>query len=121
MSVPAFKLTGYVPIKIKRRGEGTYEQGNWIPASPTFVTISANVQPILAKDGTKILPEGDFSKGAIKLYSREPFYERKEGFDGTGSDVIEWEGEEYEVMKVIKYSMKVLDHYMAVALQVART
>ncbi len=121
MTIPAFNLVGRVDVKVKRIGEGTYEQGNWIGGEPTFLNITANVQPIMAKDGTKIMPDGDFSRSAVKIFTTVPLYEKREGFDGTGADVIEWEGDEYEVMKVIRYRMGVLDHYMSVAIQVPRT
>ncbi|QBP28078.1 hypothetical protein IttPL_0064 [Pseudomonas phage ITTPL] len=122
MLYPTFSMTNFVKLDLIRRGQpGDDGFGRPTPPVETTVTITANVQPIEKSTDTRILPEADRSKACFKVYSRgEEIRQLKEGPNGWSADRFIWEGELYEVMKVINYSMGILNHYKAICMRVER-
>lgn len=108
------QATGRVTLTIDRSDGtgGSYVDGIWVEATRTPVTIDANVQPTGYKE-TLILEEADRSKKALKVYSPAPIYSEEE--NENGADEFDWEGDTFRVMKVLNYSMGILDHYKAIA------
>jgi hypothetical protein len=115
-----FISVGYVDVRVVRQSQGSWVDGEWINADPQVITIKANIQPIIAKDDSVIAAEADFTKAAIKIFSRQELKQNREGSDGWAADVLTWEDEEYEVKQVVKWSMGVLNHYEATALRKPR-
>lgn len=105
--------TGKVPLILNRPDltGGSYVDGIWVEASSTQVEIMANIQPVGYKE-TMIVEEADRSKKMVKVYSSSPIYSEEE--NENGADEFEWEGDTYRVMKVLNYSMGILNHYKAI-------
>lgn len=108
------QATGRVTLTLSRPSGsgGSYVEGIWVETSGTPVDIVANVQPTGYKE-TMLLDEADRSKKALKVYSPDPIYGEEEG--ENGADEFEWEGDTFRVMKVLNYSMGLLNHYKAIA------
>lgn len=105
--------TGRVTLTLQRPDAtgGSYVDGVWVETSSTPVDIKANVQPVGYKE-TMIVEEADRSKKMVKVYSYFPIYSEEE--NENGADEFEWEGDTFRVMKVLNYSMGILNHYKAI-------
>lgn len=90
------------PVTLKRPGAGNYNsEGHWVPGSNLNTTIHVNVQNTKPEE-VQLLPEGFRSKASITIYSDVPLY----GVDvdtAKASDMITWEGEDYDVIMVQHY------------------
>lgn len=119
---PLFLSTGRVTLDITRRTAATYVKGRPVPGVEIIVPVVCNVQPVLKSTDTMLLPEADRSKACLKVYSKGgEIRQLKEGVDGWSADRFMWQGELYEVMKVINYAMGVLNHYKAICMRVELT
>jgi hypothetical protein len=118
MKKPMFLLTGKVDLQINRYPVPTYVKGSLVQGSPTTVVIKANVQPVTKSTGTQFLPEEARVKRAVMVWSAEEIKQKIEYGTIQQADRFIWEGEEYEVVRSIHYSMGVLDHWEALALVV---
>lgn len=119
---PPLLLVGSITLVVTRQEASQYEGGRVVEGRKTTVLIEkANVQPILRSTDTYVLPEADRSKATLKVYTREPLRQLKEGDGGWSADQFEYQGDLYEVMKVIPYKMGVLDHYKAICARVELT
>jgi len=115
MRRPPLKSVGRTTLSVTRKqaGTGSYVNGEWVTSAvTTSVPVVANVQPALPAQ-LLIFPEADRSKKAITLWSYDEVRELKEG--QWEADTFVWDGDQYEIVKVERWSMGVLDHYEAVA------
>jgi len=96
---------------------GSHVDGTWVDGASTVATIRASVQPANARD-LMHLPEGDRTKGAIKLYTDGDLSEGNEAL-ALVPDQITWNGEQWEVQKVWRHQMG-LGHHKGMALRVER-
>jgi|SRR5690554_2212041 len=105
--------TGKVPLTLMRPDGtgGSYVDGIWVDASYSPVEIMANVQPTGYKE-TMLMEQADRSKKMVKVYSASPIYSQEE--NENGADEFEWEGDTFVVMKVLNYSMGILNHFKAI-------
>lgn len=119
---PPLLSVGSVPLTLTRRTLPTYVNGRLVPGTSTEVIITANVQPVLKSSDTMLIPEADRSKACLKVYSKgEPIQQLKEGVNGWDADLFTWQGDVYEVMKVINYEMGILNHYKAICMRKEQT
>lgn len=118
MKKPLFLLTGKVDLSINRYPVPTYVKGSLVQGSPTIVVVKANVQPVARSTGTQFLPEEAKVKRALILWSAEELKQKIEYGTIQQADRFIWEGEEYEIIRSIHYSMGRLDHYEAIAVVV---
>lgn len=80
----------------------------------TAHTMTASVQPLRARE-RELLPEGQRSKEAIKIYTTTQLYTVREQ-DKKKADKVDWEGRTFEVASVETYTdEKDLPHYRAAA------
>jgi len=109
-----FQSTGNVPFILKRPNAtgGSYIDGVWVETASTDVEIIVNIQPAGYKE-TMILEYADRSKKKVKVYSSDVILSEEES--ENGADEFEWEGDTYRVMKVLNYSMGILNHTKAIA------
>lgn len=122
MRYPPLLLTGRVTVDFIRRTLPTMVNGRPVAGTETIVPIVCNVQPILKSTDTRLLAEADRSKAALKVYSNGAELRAfKEGPNGHAADRFNWQGELYEVMAVIRYDMRVLDHFKAICKRVELT
>lgn len=122
MLYPPLLSTGQVKLDFTRRAAATYDRGRPVPGVETIVPIVCNVQPVLKSSDTILLPEADRSKACLKVYSKgAEIRELKEGPAGHSADRFTWQGDVYEVMKVINYAMGILNHYKAICMRVELT
>jgi len=84
----------------------------WVETASTDVEIIVNIQPAGYKE-TMILEYADRSKKKVKVYSSDVILSEEES--ENGADEFEWEGDTYRVMKVLNYSMGILNHTKAIA------
>lgn len=111
---PSFRLTGSTSLTIKRRGKEVLVKGRPVLPPPETLQITANVQPLKFIE-LQQFSEPDRTKEWIKIFSVEEIRTMREGSDGWLADIVLWNGDEYEVMRVKNYVMGVLDHYSAYA------
>lgn len=122
MLTPPMLSTRSVIVEMTRRAATTYVNGRPVPGSTSLVNVACNVQPVLKASDTILLPEADRSKACLKLYSKgDEIRELKEGPNGHDADRFFWQGDLYEVMKVINYAMGILNHYKAICMRVELT
>lgn len=123
MLFPPLLLVGNVSLTVTRQAAGSYTAGRFTPGSTSVVTVKANVQPVLKSTDTLLLPEADRSKAVLKVYTDgAELRQLKEGPGGWGADRFTWEGEVFEVMKVISYNTgNQLRHYKALCARVEQT
>ena len=120
---PPLFLVGNVTLDVLRRTAGTYVGRRWVEdPNPITVPLVCNVQPILKMSDTLLIPEADRSKACLKVYTKgDEMKALKEGGNGYAADRFMWQGDMYEVMKVINYQMGVLNHYKAICMRVELT
>jgi hypothetical protein len=119
-SYPTFALTHSTEVGIRRKGEGSYVDGEWVESPETLITIEANVQPVQFRE-IMMMPESERTKEWIKIYSVSEIRTAVEGPGGWEADFVDWDGYSYRVMKSKKYVMGILDHYCAYAAREPRT
>ena len=117
-SIPLVAI-GKVCLTIQRSAPGTYVGGRYVEATPTQITLWANVQPASPND-MKLLAEGERNAQTLKLYTKTPIRMRWEGPNGWAADEFEWtecsgEVATYEIMHVDSYRMNHLDHWKGIA------
>ena len=119
---PPLLLVGKVQLDIIRRSSSTYNMGRLVEGVESSAQIVANIQPVQKSTDTMLLPEADRSRAVIKVYTQgETLRQLKEGPNGWAADRFMWDGDLYEVMKVIDYKMGVLNHYKALCQRVELT
>ena len=119
---PPLLATGQVTLDVTRREAATIVRGRPVPGAETQVPVVGNVQPILKSSDTILLPEADRSKACLKVYTKgSEMKALREGGNGWAADRFVWEGDLYEVMKVINYRMGVLNHYKAICMRIELT
>lgn len=119
---PPLLLVGNVTLDITRKEASEYVNGRVVPGTTSTVQVVCNVQPVLKSTDTLLLPEADRSKAVLKVYTKgQPLRQLKEGVGGWSADRFMWDGDMYEVMKVIDYKMGVMNHYKALCSRVELT
>lgn len=119
---PPLLSVGRTTLQVTRRQAATYDRGRPVPGTEEVVEVVCNVQPVLKATDTLLLPEADRSKASIKVYTQgDELRALKEGDGGWAADRFEWQGDVYEVMKVINYAMGVLNHHKAICQRVEAT
>lgn len=122
MLYPPLLATGFVTLDVTRREAPTIVRGRPVPGTTATVQVECNVQPVLKSSDTIMLPEADRSKACLKVYTKgSEMKALKEAGPGWAADQFTWQGDLYEVMKVINYSMGVLNHYKAICMRVELT
>jgi hypothetical protein len=106
--------TGRVRLDIRRPEltGGEYVDGVWVESAYVTVNIAANVQPSGYKE-TLVIADADRSKKSVKVYSPDIIMGEEE--NENGADEFDWEGDTFRVMKVLNYSMGILNHTKAIA------
>lgn len=120
MLKPTFLLTKSIELTIFRKTQGTYVNGDWVDGTETQITRTVNIQPLKPNEILQ-LPESDRTRQWWKVYSDEDIRTTKEGSGGHDADEFVYQDERYKVMKVINYSMGVLDHFRAFAVRIELT
>ncbi len=122
MLYPPLLSTGRVSLTVTRREKQTLDRGRPVPGATSTLVVVCNVQPVLKSSDTIMLPEADRSKACLKVYTNgAALRSLKEGPSGHSADRFTWQGDLYEVMKVINYEMGVLNHYKAICMRVELT
>lgn len=114
MSVPRFNAVGKTKLTILRGSQGKYVNGEWTSGDVEEINILANVQPASYKE-TMILAEADRTRETIKIFSCSEIRGMREGTNGWDADTFVWNGDVYEIMKVKRYQMGVLDSWQCLA------
>lgn len=114
MSIAQFSLVRKVPVTILRRSQDVYDDdtGKIVKGVEEQVVIQANVHPF-SDYQVSILPESDRTRSWLWVFTSDLIRSKKEGPDGHGPDIFEWDGDMYEVMKTQRFSMSISDHWEA--------
>ena len=103
-----------------RHSAGSFINGDWVEGVESPTTIQANVHPF-SDYQVSMLPESDRTKSWVWMFTSSLVRQKKEGPEPNGADRFMWEGDLYEVMRVQKYSMRVMDHFEAKCVRVELT
>jgi hypothetical protein len=109
---------GRIQLPVERYSAGEWVDGEWVDGAITNLTVTANVQPNLTWNMTRMLIEGDRSKQAIAIYSIQPLAMAAEGIAAKKADIVLWQGVRWQVKSVMTYQMGVLNHSESVAVRV---
>lgn len=82
-------------VVVRRQTSSAYEQGRWIEQTPFELKVKAVIQPAKSHELVR-LPEGNRTKGAIKIYTTEKLQVGSVKAK-TNSDKIIWHNDLYEV------------------------
>lgn len=102
-----------VPITLTRYAPGGYVDGRWVDDDPTPSTIRAAVQPARPTELVN-LPEGQRTRGAIKLYTNAPLLVA-DVETGQRADVVTYDGRGWVIHETAKYQGFGLLAYKAIA------
>jgi hypothetical protein len=119
MTVAPLKRVGRTTITVERDSGGQTLVDGFVQDSPkTILTMIANVQPALQMNRMILLPEGDRSKQAIFVITRQELFMADEGLtQPKKADVIVWKGKRWEVKMAFHYEMGVRDHCEVIAIR----
>jgi len=122
MSIAQFSLVRKVPVTLLRRSQDVYDDntGKVVKGVEEQVVIQANVHPF-SDYQVSILPESDRTRSWLWVFTSDLIRSKKEGLDGYGPDIFEWDGDMYEVMKTQNFKMGVQDHREAKAAKIGPT
>lgn len=102
-----------VTITLSRYASGYWFEGEYIKPDPVVVTIEdAIIHPTKTKD-TLLLKEADRNQDSITIFSSQEMKGIEEG--SNSSDIVEYEGFQWKVMKVYPAKMGILNHHKAIA------
>ena len=102
-------------LTVKRFASGLRVAGRFQTGASSTFTITANVQPLAARDMAFLPESGRDVRAAVKIYSKEPL---NVGSDVTSTrgDVITYQGEAYEVKQSSgRKQLLGLAHYESIA------
>lgn len=85
-------------VKIRRRGQGAYEDGRWVAQDDTTLEIKASVQTAIDKE-LEDVDEGRRVNGGIKIYT-DTKLQTASVDEKTQPDIVEWKGNDFLVEKV---------------------
>ena len=120
MLKPTFLLTKSIVLTVYRKTQGSYVNGDWVEGTEAEIIRTVNIQPLKPNE-ILLLPEAERTRQWWKVYSDEDLRTDKEGASGYSADEFIYQGERYKIMKVINYSMGVLDHFRAFATRIELT
>lgn len=109
---------------IRRSGGAVNDDGMYVPPQEVSISIKASVQPLNQTERglyTQALPEGRRTANYIKLYTANPLISTKGvvgDYGDTMSDIVLWQGRQWEVVHVDAFQSNVISHYKAVAVEV---
>jgi hypothetical protein len=104
-----------VTVKLLRPSDGAYNgQGRWVAGAETALTIEASVQRARPRD-LMVLPENMRNVEALKLYTEDEI--RTVEPTGGEPDIIEWEGQRWQVQSVTNHTEGVLNHRKVIAVK----
>ncbi|AGR88963.1 hypothetical protein VL2_gp149 [Pseudomonas phage vB_PaeM_VL12] len=123
MLTPPMLSTHFVKNEVIRRPRKRLVRGRPVQDPPEIYIVEGSFQPVLKSTDTMQLPEGERTKKALKVYTRNhtTLREANEAEDGWDADQFWWKGELYEVVKTASYDMRVLDHVKAMCVRVEGT
>lgn len=114
MLKPQFLLTKKIPVYIERRGQGSWQYGEWVEGEAFTIVREVNIQPLKPHEIVQ-MPEADRTKDWYKVYCAEDLRTTQEGVGGWDADEFVWQGYNYKIMKVSNWAMGTLDHFRAYA------
>lgn len=83
------------------RNDGYFKDGRWINTTPCEVpNVTGIIQPASTEDQLSILPEGSRLGNMIVIWSSAEI--RIDDADKTRSDIIDWKGDKYRVLRIKK-------------------
>lgn len=107
--------TMFSTYTVKRFTAGSWTNGVWVNGTQSTFQITASVQPAKQED-LIYLPEGQRTSAAVKIYTDTMV---RTGNEKTGiqADLLEFQGEDWEIQQVWNHQELTLAHYKAIAVR----
>ena len=102
-------------LKVRRIGDVEYINGKPTEDASETLCIKGSVQPANTDD-MQSLPEGRRLLGVLKIYTDTKLRAAREG--SYNSDIIEIDGDDYEVAAVMPWQNGIINHYKILASRV---
>ena len=102
---------------IRQTAGGYNDDGVFIDGVSTELTISANVQPLNARElaqYTQILPSGNRSAKLVKIYSATPL-QLDVQTTGQTADVVLWRNNAYKIVMAEEWQSNLISHFRYIA------
>jgi len=98
-------------LTVKRRALGDYDSAGFfkVTGSDTEFTITASVQ-LMTGSEMLLLPEGKRELETKKIYTSTELYGIEKG-NGVNADIVDIDGDEFEVARVYSWKNNVINHY----------
>lgn len=114
LAIDAFKK----PITVTRYASAiSYVKGRAILPAPSIFTIDASVQQARPNE-MDLLPEGVRISETKKIFSVSELKTATDQTNPTDADIVTFDGNDYRVLRVDKYSMGTLDHFRSFAAKI---
>lgn len=101
-------------LRIFRFESGEYQDGVWVEGGKNELFKSYSVQPTASQE-LELLPEGRNAEGSFTLFGDFPL--KVSGAD-TNPDIVEIDGEPYEVLRVDIWQNQIRPHYRVIVSKV---
>lgn len=95
-------ILGAVPLTVTR-ASGSYVDSVWTPGAGSTFGIEGSIQPLNGRE-LLLLPEGQRSRGAWKLYTADGDLRTLEAGSSNEADRITWDGKVLLVVRRIDHS-----------------
>jgi len=105
------------PITLRRFKPTRLVNGKRVPPSWTDSRFEGNIQRLSPQE-LMILPEGDRTKDAIKVYSEKEIKGQDEQFDREPDQICQ-DGRFFQVQKVERWN-EIIPHYKAIAIRLEK-
>lgn len=102
------------PLAGTRFGAGSYVSGVWVEGVPEAISLTASVLPTSGKE-LQFLPEGRRERASLTLYTS---FELRASGPGVNADLVEIDGEQWEVVRVEAWRNGILPHTKAIVQRV---
>lgn len=108
---------------IRREGGIVDDTGVYKPGDAEELEIKASIQPLNLQEYTFFAAEGGRNASYIKMYSDTPLRPVKEAcgeYDEQTADIVQWQGQQFEVIQCDAWQNRVINHYKIIAKEIMR-
>lgn len=104
---------------VNRFDAGAYDGPRWVTGAPTSFNIVASIQPVGPGKEGDLLPEGDRTKDAIRIYT-ETELRVSDSVAGTKGDQIDFRDRTYEVRAKAVWTPTDIPHFKFIAVMIQK-
>lgn len=100
------------PFLVRRKGVGSFVNGEWVKGSDTVFTIQASVQPLKGLE-MEMLPEGRRNSQSVRIYTSTKLNTVEE----ANPDFLQAFGFDFEILSVEPWQSNVINHYKCIGVK----